>query len=110
MIQQVLVAALAGSAVTALVALAAHRLASAKAMVSSMTLVEQANQMRGTNPQNLSNYSDIFRTPDDTTKGVKGFLFRDGSRGVSLAAPTLGEFADRRQRVDLWRWPRQFQR
>ena len=32
MIQQVLVAALAGSAVTALVALAAHRLASAKAM------------------------------------------------------------------------------
>jgi beta-glucosidase len=61
-------------------------LANTAAMVSSMTLTEQANQMRGTNPGGNNNYNDIFRTPDDTAKQVKGFLFRDGPRGVCLAA------------------------
>ncbi len=55
-----------------------------------MTLTEQANQMRGTSPDNNQNYSDIFRTPDDTVRNVKGLLFRGGSRGVVLAAPTAG--------------------
>ena len=63
-------------------------LANAKATVAGMTLTEQANQMRGTNPNGNQNYDDIFRTPDDTTKGVRGFLFRDGNRGVNVSAPT----------------------
>jgi beta-glucosidase len=54
--------------------------------VSGMTLTEQANQIRGTSPDNNQNYDDIFRTPDDTVHGVKGFLFRDGPRGVCLSA------------------------
>ena len=58
----------------------------AKAMVGSMSLSEKADQMRGTNPGGGSNYSDIFRTLDNTSKGLKGFLFRDGPRGVNLAA------------------------
>jgi beta-glucosidase len=54
--------------------------------LGSMSLSEKADQMRGTNPGGGSNYSDIFRTPDNTNKGIKGFLFRDGPNGVNLAA------------------------
>src|SRR5262249_6373113 len=57
-----------------------------RTLVGSMTLSEKADQMRGTNPGGGSNFSDIFRTPDNTNKGVRGFLFRDGPRGVNLAA------------------------
>ena len=61
---------------------------SAQSLVQSMTLTAQANQIRGTSPgTNNSNYSDIFRTPDDTVNNVKGYLFRDGPRGVCLEAP-----------------------
>ena len=35
-------------------------LARTSALVSSMTLTEQANQMRGTNPDDNQNYSDIY--------------------------------------------------
>jgi beta-glucosidase len=59
---------------------------SARAIVSSMSLSEKADQMRGTNPGGNQNYTDIFRTPDNTNKGVRGFLFRDGPNGVNLAA------------------------
>src|SRR5438034_1044985 len=38
----------------------------------------------GTN--NNNNDSDIFRTPDNANKGIRGFLFRDGPNGVNLAA------------------------
>jgi beta-glucosidase len=55
-------------------------------MVGSMSLSEKADQMRGTNPGGGANYNDIFRTPDNTAKGVRGFLFRDGPNGVNLAA------------------------
>jgi beta-glucosidase len=58
----------------------------AQAIVSSMTLTEQANQLRGTNPNGNQNYDDIFRTPPDTTKNVNGFFFRDGPRGVCVSA------------------------
>ncbi len=61
-------------------------LSQAQSIVSSMTLTEQANQMRGTATMGNQNYTDIFRTPDDTTKQVKGFFFRDGPRGVCLSA------------------------
>jgi beta-glucosidase len=50
-----------------------------------MTLTEKADQMRGT-PKGNGQYTDIFRTLDNTSKSVKGFLFRDGPRGVNLAA------------------------
>jgi hypothetical protein len=57
----------------------------AKVAVSSMTLAEKADQMRGT-PKGNGQYTDIFRTLDNAAKGIKGFLFRDGPRGVNLAA------------------------
>lgn len=60
-------------------------LAQAKATASSMTLPEKADQMRGTGKGN-GQYTDIFRTLDNQGKGIKGFLFRDGPRGVNLAA------------------------
>jgi len=54
------------------------------ALVNSITSKTQlANQMRGTVAAS-TNFSDIYRTPDDTTNGIKGFLFRDGPRGVNL--------------------------
>jgi beta-glucosidase len=54
-------------------------------MVGSMSITDKADQMRGTDPgSNHDNYNDIFRTYDNTNKGVKGFLFRDGPRGVNL--------------------------
>ena len=57
-----------------------------QSVVGSMSLSEKADQMRGTNPGGGSNFSDIFRTLDNPNKGVRGFLFRDGPRGVNLAA------------------------
>ena len=46
----------------------------------------KADQMRGTNPGNLQNFYDIFRTLDNANKSIKGFLFRDGPRGLNLMA------------------------
>ena len=58
----------------------------ARLTLESMSLPERAAQMRGTSPGNNNNYSDIFRTPDDPNKGIRGFKFRDGPNGVNLAA------------------------
>jgi beta-glucosidase len=58
----------------------------ARAAVGSMSISEKADQMRGTNPGGGSNFQDIFRTPDNTNKGIRGFLFRDGPRGVNMLA------------------------
>jgi beta-glucosidase len=58
----------------------------ARATVGSMSISEKADQMRGTNPGGGSNFQDIFRTPDNTNKGIRGFLFRDGPRGVNMLA------------------------
>ena len=55
-------------------------------VVNSMSISELAQQMRGTDNGGLSNTGDIFRTMDNTNKGVAGFRFRDGPRGVCLAA------------------------
>jgi beta-glucosidase len=55
-------------------------------MLGSMSLSEKADQLRGTNPGGGSNFSDIFRTPDNNNKGIRGFQFRDGPNGVNLAA------------------------
>jgi beta-glucosidase len=58
----------------------------AESAVSSMTLSDRADQLRGTKPGAASSrqYNDIFRTLD--AAGIKGFKFRDGPRGVNLAA------------------------
>ncbi len=55
----------------------------AQAAVNGMSVTQRANQLRGTM---IGGYSDIFRTPDDTQAGIKGFLFNDGPRGVNLDA------------------------
>jgi beta-glucosidase len=55
----------------------------ATAIVQSMTVTQKANQLRSSV---TSGYSDIFRTGDDTSIGVKGFQFSDGPRGVNLDA------------------------
>lgn len=57
--------------------------AQAKSVLASLTLAEKAAQMRGTPP---GNDADIFRTPDNSAKGIKGWLFRDGPRGLNLDA------------------------
>lgn len=53
--------------------------------IGSMTLTEKADQMRGT-PKGSGQYTDIFRTLDNDMRGIRGFKFRDGPRGVNLAA------------------------
>jgi beta-glucosidase len=60
----------------------------AQSVINSMSVAELVQQMRGTPPGTSSNanYGDIFRTTDNVNKGIKGFLFRDGPRGVNLAA------------------------
>jgi beta-glucosidase len=60
----------------------------AQSIVSSMNNTQLANQMRGTAVVvgGMTNFNDIYRTPDDTTANVKGFSFRDGPRGNNLVA------------------------
>ena len=61
----------------------------ASAMATNMSTTELAGQMRGTNPGSATarNWNDIFRQLDNTTRGIKGYAFRDGPRGVNLDAP-----------------------
>jgi beta-glucosidase len=57
--------------------------------LANLSSQEKAQQMRGTDPgpSTSRNWTDIFRQPDNTAKGIKGFTFRDGPRGVNLDAP-----------------------
>ena len=57
--------------------------------VSNMSATEMAQQMQGTDPGSTTarNWNDIFRQTDNTTKGIKGYTFRDGPRGTNLDAP-----------------------
>ena len=64
-------------------AITASAKSQASAIVQSMTVTQKANQLRG---PNTSGFSDIFRTADDTSLGLKGFQFSDGPRGVNLDA------------------------
>ncbi|HEY8925586.1 MAG TPA: glycoside hydrolase family 3 C-terminal domain-containing protein [Polyangia bacterium] len=65
----------------------------AKSTLANLSTAEKADQMRGT-PQpptsSTTYYDDIFRQPDNTSKMIKGFKFRDGPRGVNLDAPING--------------------
>jgi beta-glucosidase len=51
-----------------------------------MTLSEKADQMRGVDPGSPGNLNwyDIERSYDNTRLGVRGWLYRDGPRGVNL--------------------------
>ncbi|MDP9150612.1 MAG: glycoside hydrolase family 3 C-terminal domain-containing protein [Myxococcota bacterium] len=67
---------------------AAHATFSAQAasITAGMSVMELAQQMRGTDPgSGTLNWGDTFRTLD-TPRGGNGFHFRDGPRGVNLAA------------------------
>ncbi len=59
----------------------------AAALLAGASATELANQMRGT-PANTAS-DDIDRTLDDPNTKIKGFLFRDGTRGVNLDSPTF---------------------
>jgi len=61
----------------------------AKTAVANMSISDKAQQMRGIDPGSSSarNWNDIFRQADNTTKNIKGWLYRDGPRGVNLDAP-----------------------
>jgi len=61
----------------------------AMSMLANLSTGEKADQMRGV-PQPASFNNDIFRQPDNTTHNIKGFMFRDGPRGVNLDAPING--------------------
>ena len=53
--------------------------------LQKLSLTEKADQMRGTDPGN-GQFHRYLPLPDNTSKGIKGFLFRDGPRGVNLDA------------------------
>lgn len=62
-------------------------LAQVQTVVGSMSLTEKADQMRGTDKGgDDGQYTDTFRTLDNSNKGIRGLRFRDGPRGVNLAA------------------------
>jgi beta-glucosidase len=57
----------------------------AQNIASSMTDVEKQQQMSGL-PQSPPGNFNVFRQEDNTSRGIKGFFFRDGPRGVNLHA------------------------
>ena len=63
--------------------------AMAMSLMANLSTSEKADQMRGV-PQPASYNNDIFRQPDNTTHNIKGFMFRDGPRGVNLDASING--------------------
>lgn len=57
-------------------------------LLNQMSVPDKAGQMRGVDPGTGTNYN-IFWQPDNTTRSIKGFLFRDGPRGVNMDAQLL---------------------
>ena len=57
----------------------------AMTLASSMSDAEKAQQMRGLPQAGTANFN-VFRQEDNTVRGIKGFLFRDGPRGLNLNA------------------------
>jgi beta-glucosidase len=62
---------------------------SAAALLQGASAGGLANQMRGTPPLSggVPQFSDIFRTLDDSITNIRGFKFRNGTRGVTLDNP-----------------------
>jgi beta-glucosidase len=65
--------------------ISADAVTQAKAVLTAMTLDEKASEMRGSPPGQT-----IFNQPDNATRGIKGFKFRDGPRGLCLDAEKQG--------------------
>jgi beta-glucosidase len=62
-------------------------LSQVQTVVGSMSLTEKADQMRGTpKGPDKGQYTDTFRSLDNSNKGIRGLRFRDGPRGLNLAA------------------------
>jgi beta-glucosidase len=61
-------------------------------LVNTMTLEQKFTQMRGTAPgtESSKNYDDIQRSPDDPANNIRGYMYRDGPRGVNLDARQQG--------------------
>ena len=64
-------------------------LAMATSKLRTLSSTDKTAQIRGTDPgpATMRNFTDIFRNPDNTAQMLKGFLYRDGPRGVNLDAP-----------------------
>jgi beta-glucosidase len=59
--------------------------AAARQLASVMSEEEKQQQMSGL-PQSGSGNFNVFEQEDNTARGIKGFRFRDGPRGVNLHA------------------------
>lgn len=57
----------------------------AQTLAASLSDAEKAQQMRGLPQSGSANYN-VFSQEDNAARGIKGFLFRDGPRGVNLNA------------------------
>jgi beta-glucosidase len=64
----------------------------AATVFSRMNLTQKIAQMQGTPaaPGGMAQYDDIQRSPDDTTNMIRGYMYRDGPRGVNLDARQEG--------------------
>ena len=58
---------------------------SAMALAATLTDAEKQQQMTGLPQSGTPNYN-VFQQEDNSAKGIKAFLFRDGPRGVNLNA------------------------
>jgi len=57
----------------------------AMSMATMMSDTEKQQQMSGLPQSGTANYN-VFKQEDNTTRGIRGFYFRDGPRGVNLNA------------------------
>jgi len=57
----------------------------AQQLAGNLTDTEKQQQMSGL-PQSPPGNFNVFRQEDNTSRGIKGFFFRDGPRGVNLHA------------------------
>jgi beta-glucosidase len=67
----------------------AANMAAAQSMLQNLTPAEKTDQMRGIPINTAALTYDVFWQPDNTAKGIRGFTFRDGPRGVNMDAPMV---------------------
>ncbi len=62
----------------------------AMSVAMSMSDTERAQQMSGVQQSGSANYN-VFNQEDNTARGIRGWYFRDGPRGVNLNATADGK-------------------
>ena len=62
----------------------------AMSVAMSMSDTERAQQMSGVQQSGSANYN-IFNQEDNSSRGIRGWYFRDGPRGVNLNATSDGK-------------------